>query len=149
MSGEANPQDVQSGEGIDTTDKQTFEMRSPDGSADLYQLIAGLCVGLRHGFEMQNPLEVAKQTYVDVNIHDAENADRLSSLASLPDSCWASADCLEHQRAVYEEYDVFSKAMIDGIIRQLKSFNDKTLRADIEGDQEKVAQLVQRFFHCG
>lgn len=149
MSGEANPQDVQSGAGVDISDKQTFEMRSPDGSADLYQLMAGLCVALRHGFEMQNPLETARKTYVDVNIHDAENADRRASLASLPDSCWASAACLERQRAVYEEYGVFSKAMIDGIIRQLKSFNDQTLRADIEGHQEKTTLLVQRYFHCG
>jgi glutamine synthetase len=29
---------------------QTVEMRSPDGSADLYQLLAGLAVACRHGF---------------------------------------------------------------------------------------------------
>ena len=103
-------------------------MRSPDGSADLYQLCAGLCVACRHGFEMDNALEVADSTYVNVNIHDAANADKLSKLAQLPYSCCASADCLERQRAVYEEKGVFSKAMIDGIIKQLRSFNDRTLR---------------------
>ena len=34
--------------------KQTVEMRSPDASADIYQLLAGLCVACRHGFEMAN-----------------------------------------------------------------------------------------------
>lgn len=41
---------------LDTTQKQTVKMRSPDGSADLYQLIAGLAVACRHGFEMENAL---------------------------------------------------------------------------------------------
>ena len=36
----------------DYSGKQTVEMRSPDASADIYQLLAGLCVACRHGFEM-------------------------------------------------------------------------------------------------
>ncbi len=133
----------------DTTQKQTVEMRSPDGSADIYQLIAGLAVACRHGFEMENALEVAERTYVNVNIHRKENADKLSSLAQLPDSCAASADCLERQRAVFEEHNVFSPAMIDGIIKRLRSYDDRTLRADIGDDKEEMLALVRRYFHCG
>lgn len=124
-------------------------MRSPDGSADLYQLLAGLCVACRHGFEMNDALQVAEDTYVNVNIHDAANADRLASLAQLPDSCAASADCLERQRAVYEEKGVFSKAMIDGIIAQLRAYHDETLRRDIQDKPEEIKQLVDTYFHCG
>lgn len=134
---------------FDTTTKQTVEMRSPDGSADLYQLLAGLCVACRHGFEMSNALEVAENTYVNVNIHDASHADRLAQLAQLPDSCVASAECLERQRGIYEEYGVFSPSMIDGIIRQLRSFNDATLRQDTKNNPEMVQQLVETYFHCG
>ena len=36
----------------DTSQKQTVEMRSPDGSADVYELIAGLVVACRYGFEL-------------------------------------------------------------------------------------------------
>ncbi|MBR4055929.1 MAG: glutamine synthetase [Rikenellaceae bacterium] len=133
----------------DTTQKQTVEMRSPDGSADLYQLIAGLAVACRHGFEMENALEVADKTYVNVNIHQKENEDRLKDLAQLPDSCEASADCLERQRAVFEEHNVFSPAMIDGIIKKLRAYGDKTLRSEIEGNQEAMLELVRRYFHCG
>ncbi|MBQ5678844.1 MAG: glutamine synthetase [Rikenellaceae bacterium] len=133
----------------DTTQKQTIEMRSPDGSADLYQLIAGLAVACRHGFEMENALEVAEKTYVNVNIHQKENADRLKDLAQLPDSCEASADCLERQRAVFEEHHVFSPAMIDGIIKKLRAYGDKTLRSDIADNQEAMLKLVERYFHCG
>jgi glutamine synthetase len=134
---------------IDTSSKQTVEMRSPDGSADLYQLLAGLCVACRHGFEMDNALKVAEDTYVNVNIHDAANADRLATLKQLPDSCVASADCLERQRAAFEEKGIFSKAMIDGIIAQLRSFHDETLRQDIQDKPEEIKQLVETYFHCG
>ncbi|MCI6618474.1 MAG: glutamine synthetase, partial [Prevotella sp.] len=108
-----------------------------------------LCVACRHGFEMENALEVAEQNYVDVNIHAAANASRLDQLAQLPDSCSASAACLQKQRSIYEQYGVFSPAMIDGIIAQLRSFDDETLRADIQGNEEKIEKLVKQYFHCG
>ena len=43
----------------DTSQKQTVEMRSPDGSADVYELIAGLVVACRYGFELENALDIA------------------------------------------------------------------------------------------
>ena len=143
----ANPLEEKSN--YDTTQKQTVEMRSPDGSADIYQLIAGLAVACRYGFELDNALEIAEKTYVNVNIHQKENAEKLNSLACLPDSCEASADCLESQREVFEKHNVFSPAMIDGIIKRLRSYGDRTLRADINGNQEEMLKLVNRYFHCG
>jgi glutamine synthetase len=143
----ANPLEEESR--YDTSQKQTVEMRSPDGSADIYQLIAGLAVACRHGFEMANALEVAEKTYVNVNIHQKENEDKLKNLAQLPDSCEASADCLEKQRAIFEKHNVFSPAMIDGIIKKLRSYGDRTLRADIGSNQEEMLKLVERYFHCG
>ena len=147
MCHQANPHDV--AWHYDTSLKQTVEMRSPDGSADIYQLIAGLCVACRHGFEMDGALDLAERTYVNYNIHAKENADRVASLAQLPDSCAASADCLERQRSVFEERGVFSPTMIDGILRQLRAFNDRTLRTDIQDNKEELQKLVNQYFHCG
>ena len=143
----ANPLEAESN--YDTSQKQTVEMRSPDGSADVYQLIAGLAVACRHGFEMENALEVAEKTYVNVNIHQKENEAKLKDLAQLPDSCEASADCLERQRELFEQHNVFSPAMIDGIIKRLRSYGDKSLRQEIDGNQEEMLKLVNRYFHCG
>ena len=143
----ANPLETESS--FDTSQKQTVEMRSPDGSADLYQLLAGLAVACRHGFEMANALEVAEKTYVNVNIHQKENADKLKVLTQLPDSCAASADCLERQRAVFEKYNVFSPAMINGIISKLRGYKDETLRADLEKKPQEMLDLVYKYFHCG
>ncbi len=147
MCAAANP--LEQSAHFDTSQKQTVEMRSPDGSADLYQLLAGLAVACRHGFELDNALELAEKTYVNVNIHQKENAAKLSELEQLPDSCAASADCLERQRAAYEQGGVFSPAMIDGIIARLRAYDDATLRADISGKEEEMLALVKRYFHCG
>lgn len=147
MCHEANPQEPPSH--FDTSGKQTVEIRNADGSADIYQLLAGICVAARHGFEMTNALDVARNTYVDVNIHAQENEKLVDRLAQLPDSCVASADCLERSRSVFEEQGVFSPAMIDGIEAELRSYDDRTLRADLAGKEPEIALLVERYFHCG
>ena len=132
----------------DTSQKQTVEMRSPDGSADVFLLLAGLAVACRYGFETADALDIAAKTYVNVNIHKDENKALLDSLNVLPDSCAASADCLEAQRAIYEKDGIFSPAMIDGLIAGLRKFNDRTLRQDIGSDQAKILELVEKYFHC-
>lgn len=147
MSALANPLEADSH--YDTTQKQTVEMRSPDGSADLYQLLAGLAVACRYGFEQEDALAIAERTYVNVNIHQKEHEEKLKGLKQLPDSCAASAKCLQNQRAVFEAFQVFSPAMIDGIISKLKSYNDTTLRSDLQDKPEEMQELVNKYFHCG
>ena len=48
--------------------KQTVELRSPDGSADIYKLFAGLVIATEHGLEMDDALKKAEDLYVDYNI---------------------------------------------------------------------------------
>lgn len=131
---------------IDPTQKQTVEIRSADGSADIYQLLAGLAVALRYGLEMPDALKVAEATYVDVNIHAAENAARLATLDSLPVDCASSADCLERVRGVFEDRGVFSPGMIDGILARLRSYDPAEARAAM-ADPAKMQRLVEKFFN--
>lgn len=147
MSSQVNPSETDSR--IDTSQKQTVEIRSADGSADIYQLLAGITVACRHGLEMEDALTIARNTYVDVNIHLAANQDKVDTLDHLPDSCAASAERLQAQRAVYEQYNIFSPAMIDGIINKLKSYQDKNLRKEIIANPSKMMELVTTHFHCG
>ena len=39
--------------------------------------------------------------------------------------------------------------MIDGIARELRAFDDASLRSDIESYQEEIKKLVEKYFHCG
>ena len=134
----------------DTTAKQTFEMRSPDCSADTYQLMAGLCVACRIGLEMpkEKALEIAREKYVDMDIHRAESAAKLATLKQLPTCCAESADALETTRSVYESCDVFRPKMIDGIVRSLRSFDDSNLHEAARKDKDLMKKLVDRFYDC-
>ena len=146
MSALANP--IEEAAQIDTSNKQTFEIRSADGSADVYLLLAGLAVACRYGFELDNALDIARRTYVDVNIHDAANADRLALLEQLPVNCAQSADRLEAKRSIFEAFDVFSPEMINGIIHKLRSYDSYEARRALT-DNVLMLRLVRRHFHCG
>lgn len=133
---------------LDTTQKQTVEIRSGDGSADIYMLMASLAVALRYGYELEDGLKVADDTYVDVNIHNAENAAVLERLEQLPVNCAESAKCLAKVRHIFEDHGVFDRATIDGIIAKLESYDqaeaDKAMHDDV-----KMQDMVNRYFHCG
>ncbi len=131
----------------DLSQKQTVEFRCPDGSADIYLLLAGLTVAARHGFEMEGALDFANKTYVDVNIHTPENAKKLKELDQLPTCCWESADELSVHRDIFEKHGVFSSEMIDDIIKRLKSFKDQKIREEIAKDPKKMMDLVKTYFY--
>jgi len=103
--------------------KQTFEWRASDGTADIYFLMASLCVACRYGFEMSGALNAAEKTFVGlgVNIHDEANAELLASLKQLPASCSQAADELQKYRSIYTSGGVFSDNVIDYQIKYLKS----------------------------
>lgn len=147
MSAMINP--LESGKDFVAPDKQTVELRSGDGSADIYTMLAGLVVAARTGFEMDNALEVAKKTYVDVNIHAKGNEATLNSLEQLPSSCYESALCLEKNRALYEKGGIFDASLIDGTIAKLKAFNDSDIRQQCAADPAKMMALVEQYYHCG
>lgn len=129
--------------------KQTVEFRCPDGSADIYLLLAGLAVAARHGFEMEHGVQYARDRYVDVNIFDDKHKEVLARLSQLPASCEESAARLEEQRAVYERYGVFPPRLVDGLVARLAAFRDAHLREELAGDQARIKELVDTYFYCG
>lgn len=144
---DANP--LEKAGNADLSIKQTVEFRCPDGSADLYLLLAGLAVAARHGFEMQDAVKYADERYVNVNIFDDAHKTVADRLSHLPTSCAESADCLKKQRDIYEAKHVFSPGLIDGLINKLSAYNDRTLRQDISSDPEKTEELVRTFINAG
>ncbi len=147
MISQANP--LEAGIQSEAPQKQTAELRSADCSADIYQLIAGMVVAARNGFEMANSLQRAEDMYVNVNIHNDENKDKLAQLQSLPDSCTASADALEKQRTAFEKDGVFSPQLIDGIINKLRKYEDSDLRKKCKDSPKEMMNVVRKYWHCG
>ncbi|MCX6258964.1 MAG: glutamine synthetase family protein [Bacteroidia bacterium] len=142
----ANPQET--GEIPYIPGKQTVELRSPDGSADIYHLLAGIIIAAQHGLEMPDALQKAEEQFVSVNIFKEEYKERIEKLRHLPVSCWDSAESLEKYRSYFEKNNVFPAGIIDRFIRQLKSFDDKNLSADLYGHDDKIKELVQKYLHC-
>lgn len=134
---------------IDASQKQTVEIRSADASANVYLLIAALAVACRHGWEIDNALKKAEDTYVNVDIHKPENAGRLAALDHLPANCCESADALQLDRTIYEAHGVFAPSMLDGLIAMLKSYNDVGLLDKARADERVNNDMVRKYFYCG
>jgi len=146
MARDANPQQLSgctSGGG-----NQTVEVRSPDGSANVYLLLAGLAVAVRHGLQMPDALDVAARRYVDVNIFAAEQEALRESLPHLPASCVESGDVLLRDRAIYEKDGVFPPELIDYTAKRLHDCCDMGLVERIRDNYEEVAQLIDEYLLC-
>ena len=143
---DANPQDM--AEPLDFADSQTVEFRCPDGSANIHLLLAGLAVAARHGLEMEGALDLADKLYVDVNIFSPEHRRLQETLPQLPASCWESSECLLKDRQIYERDGVFSPVVIDGLVKTLKSYDDKDLSERYYGKGDEIKKLVDEYFNC-
>jgi len=143
---DANPQERAASS--EFADSQTVEFRCPDGSADIYLLLAGLAVAARHGLQMEDALKLADELYVDVNIFAPEHEDLQRRLPQLPASCWESAESLLRDREIYERDGVFTPAAIEGIAKNLKDYDDKDLSQRLYGKQEEIKKLVEEHLHC-
>src|SRR5512138_3408752 len=133
---DANPYDK--GECSDLLAKQTVELRSPDGSADIHMLFAGLVVAIGHGLEMNNALETSEKLHVNYNIFSEKRKSKEKNLESLPASCWESAGNLLEQRQYFEKDGIFPAGVIDNVAEKLKAFNDKELRERLFNKNDEI-----------
>lgn len=127
--------------------KQTVELRSPDGSADICKLFAGIVIAAEYGLTMENGLGRADELYVDYNVFDGGKV-KSKILEALPSSCSESADCLESQRSFYEKDGVFPSGVIDYVIAKLKSYNDQGLSERLFNKNDEISDLVKKYLHC-
>jgi len=118
-------------------------MRSPDGSANVHLLLAGLAVAARYGMEHPDALKVAEQLYIRAD------ATKVQGLKQLPASCFEAGECLGRDRARYEEGGVFPSGLLDSLITRLQSFDDLNMSEKLFGNADSLRQLVQRHLHCG
>jgi glutamine synthetase len=132
-----NPQETAPFE--DLQSRQTVELRSPDGSAIIHLLLAGIVMAADWAFREDDslfkknlPLELADKLYVQGNVF----TDRalLQKLPALPRSCVESSRILLEKRELYERDGVFPPSVIDYVVKLLQAEND-------EGINEKLADL--------
>lgn len=110
---------------VDGEGRQTVELRSPDGSALVHLLFAGITLAADWGMNNEDALKLAEKLYVSGNIfHDSK---LLATLPALPTSCVESSRILLQKRSMYERAGVFPPSIIDYIARMLLSENDEQM----------------------
>lgn len=122
---------------------QTVELRSPDGSASVHLLLAGITVAARLGLTDPTMLDYAEKRYV------VGDASKLEGLDQLPASCAEAARRLREQRADYEAAGVFPPGLIDSWAAMLEAYDDAELRDRMAKAEVGIQDLVDRYFHIG
>lgn len=123
----------------DREERQTIELRSPDGSAHVYLLLAGVAMAADWAFrrdeslfQYSRPLELAEEYYVKGNVFaDPEISQKLPSL---PGSCVESGRLLLAKRYLYERDGVFPPSVIEYIASLLQAEDDEFMN-------ERLAKL--------
>ena len=129
LAGKVNPretevfQDEQGG-------RQTVEIRSPDGSANVHLMLAGIVMAANWAFKGDmslfkdyGPLELADKLYVKGNIF--ADKELLKRLPVLPASCVESSRLLLGKRGLYERDGVFPPSVIDYVAGMLQAEDDE------------------------
>jgi glutamine synthetase len=143
-----NPQ--QEEDSRDSQGRQTVELRSPDGSAIVYLLLAGMTMAAEWGLTQPESLGIADSLYVSGNIF--QDRELLNRLPALPSSCVGSARNLDKKREYYERDGVFPPSVINYVIRLLERENDEDMNrrlADLPADArlQETRKIMHKDLH--
>ena len=111
--------------------RQTVELRSPDGSAIVHLLLAGIVMAADWAFREDrsllfnedSPLGLAEKLYVKGNIF--ADKELLKKLPVLPTSCVESSRILLRKRELYERDGIFPPSVVDYVAKLLQAENDE------------------------
>ena len=84
-----------------------------------------------------------------MNSIEDKHKQLVAGLSQLPASCCESALELQTMREIYEDKGVFSKRMIDGIIKILLDHNDQNLRQELHDYPKFMERIVKENINCG
>lgn len=141
----------------DPEGRQTIELRSPDGSAIIHLLLAGIVMAADWAFKDNlfllkgnTPIELAKKLYVSGNVF--KDPDLLKKLPALPTSCVGSSRILLKKRELYERDGVFPPSVIDYVANFLQAENDELMNkrlADLPADDRlyETRKIMHKDLH--
>jgi glutamine synthetase len=129
---------------ISRQNRQTVEFRSPDGSALIHLLSAGIVMAADWGFTHDESLDMAEQHYLKKE--EAEEEGRLEGLPVLPSSCGESAQILIANRAFFEREEIFPSGMIDYLVELL---NEENIEVHSLSGSLDMRKLMHKYLHIG
>lgn len=110
--------------------RQTVEFRTPDGSAIIHLLLAGMTMAAEWGLTNPDSIKTTSRLHVTRNVF--QNKKLLNKLPSLPRSCIESSRVMFQKRSLYEREDIFPRSTIEYIIKLLQGENDENLNQYIK-----------------
>jgi len=133
-------------EADDTESRQTVELRSPDGSALIHLLLAGVVMAAEWGFRNKDSLELAKKLYSERD--SLQRGKGLSAFPSLPGSCVASSRLLLKKRDLYEREGIFPPGIIEYLATILKAEDDEIINQKMKTlAEDKRLQALRKIMH--
>jgi glutamine synthetase len=126
--------------------RQTVELRSPDGSALIHLLLAGVTMAVDWGMANAEALDLADKLYVTGDIFRSRKL--FNELPSLPGSCVASSRVLLEKRDLYERDGIFQPSVIEYVAAALASEEDEKLNSYLAGlPDESRASETRKVMH--
>jgi glutamine synthetase len=127
--------------------RQTVELRSPDGSAIVHLLLAGITLATEWGLSHSESLKVAQKLYVQGNIYQDQKL--MAGLPALPTSCLESAQILKGKKELYERDSMFPASVIDYLVGMLRNFKDPKMLSELpKGDRKKqIRKIMHQDLH--
>lgn len=131
--------------------RQTVELRSPDGSALIHLILAGITAAACWAFsggreEGRDALELAEKLYVKGNIF--QDKKLLAQLPVLPSSCAASGRLLLKKRELYEQDGIFPPSVVEYMAGLLLAEEDEALQQRISTmPEDQRLKFLRRVMH--
>ncbi len=122
--------------------RQAVELRSPDGSALVHLLLAGIAMAVDWGMTSSESLDLAEKLYIAGDIF--RNPKLAENLPSLPGSCVESSRILLGKRRLYERNDVFPTGVVEYVAAALADEDDQNLNRYLSGLPEDTRELEAR-----
>jgi glutamine synthetase len=124
--------------------RQTVEFRSPDGSALVHLLLAGIIIAADWAFADDESLTLADKFYLKKD--EMAKEDLLESFPILPSSCGESARILISNRAFFEREGIFPPNVIDYIVEML---NEENIEVHSLSGSVDMRKLMHKYLHIG
>lgn len=138
-----NP-DVAMGRPEHTTDRQTVELRTADGSALTHLILAGITLAANWGMaNSEQSMDVAERFYVKPGTPN--DSEQFSMLPDLPRSCVESARFLDEEKALYTGSGVFPEFVLDYVEELLSAEKDEDINSrlgSLPADQRLAESLT-------
>jgi len=130
--------------------RQTVELRSPDGSAMVHLLLAGIVMAAEWGLTKPESLALAEKLYVTGNVFKEKAL--LEKLPVLPGSCVQSARLLAEKRDMFERGGIFPPSVIDYVVKLLMDEKDEDMNrrlADLPADDRlhETRRIMHKCLH--